>query len=226
MPREMKSLAVLARKGGTGKTTAAVNLAIAAHLNGQRALLADVDPQYSAHHALSARQTPGPGVLTTIGGKLWAAKAAARGSVDLFVIDTPAGADANVLHAVHVADLCLLVTRPNFLDLAAAAMTATSLRHLSKSCLIVLSQCPPKRGAHEAPATRKAREALRFTNYPIAATALTTRAVYSAAIGQGVSPGEIDPASAAADEVAALWAEVDAMLNATPVEVKAQRTGG
>jgi chromosome partitioning protein len=225
MPREMKSLAVLARKGGTGKTTTAVNLAMAAHLRGQRALLADVDPQYSAYHALSARHEPGPGVLTTIGGKLWTAKAAARDSVDLFVIDTPAGADANVLHAVHVADLCLLVTRPNFLDLAAATMSASSLRHLSKPCLIVLSQCPPKRGAHEAPATRKAREALRFTNYPIAATAISTRTVYNAAIGQGVSPEELDPLGPAAAELAALWTEVEAMLSSEQPALKTGRAG-
>ncbi len=221
MPREMKSLVVLSRKGGTGKTTVSVNMTLAAHRRGLRALLADVDPQHSAHYAFGAREAAGPGVLPTVGGKLFTAKAAAaHEALDLFVVDTPAGWDANVLQAVQVADFCVLVTRPNFLDLAASVMTANSLRQLSKRCLIVLNQCPPKRGVHEAPVTRKAREALRFTNYPVADTALTARAAYSVAMSCGVSPEELDPAGIAAAELASLWAEVEAALGVGQISAK------
>lgn len=223
MPRDMKSLVVLSRKGGTGKTTVSVNMALAAYRRGLRTLIADVDPQYSAHYALGAREAAGPGVLSTVGGKLFTAKAAAaHEQLELFVIDTPAGWDANVLQAVHLADLCLLVTRPNFLDLAASVMTASSLRQLSKPCLIVLNQCPPKRGEHEAPVTRKAREALRFTNYPVADTALTSRVVFGQAISHGMSPEEVDPAGVAAAELSALWAEVDAALSMGQPAAKAR----
>jgi chromosome partitioning protein len=209
----MRSLVVLSRKGGTGKTTVSVNMTLAAHRRGLRALLADVDPQHSAHYALGARPLAGPAVMPTVGGKLFTAKAAAdHEDLDLFVVDTPAGWDAHVLQAVQVADFCLLVTRPNYLDLAASVMTATSLRQLSKKTLIVLNQCPPKRGEHEAPVTRKAREALRFTNYPVANTALTARAAYGASISNGMSPEETDPDGVAAAELSALWAEVEAVL--------------
>jgi cellulose biosynthesis protein BcsQ len=42
------TLAVLQQKGGSGKTTLAINLAAAAHLDGRRALVVDMDRQSSA----------------------------------------------------------------------------------------------------------------------------------------------------------------------------------
>ena len=44
----MKTLAILSRKGGTGKTTLAVNLSVAAARAGHSTILVDLDPQASA----------------------------------------------------------------------------------------------------------------------------------------------------------------------------------
>ncbi len=51
----MRNIAVIARKGGSGKTTVAVQLALAAHLRGLRTVLADTDPQGSSLEVLKAR---------------------------------------------------------------------------------------------------------------------------------------------------------------------------
>ena len=51
----MKTIAVIARKGGSGKTTVAVHLALAAHRAGLATVLADTDPQGSATEVLKAR---------------------------------------------------------------------------------------------------------------------------------------------------------------------------
>lgn len=48
-------IAVLQQKGGSGKTTLATNLAAAAHLDGLRTLLIDMDRQGSALDWASAR---------------------------------------------------------------------------------------------------------------------------------------------------------------------------
>jgi len=220
----MRTLVVLSRKGGTGKTTVSVNLTLAAHLRGCRTLIADVDPLHSSHYALSARNESGPAVLPTAGGKLFTAKAsAAHDQMDLMVIDTPSGLDANVLQALQVADFCVLVTRPNYLDLAAAAMTSNALRQLNKPALIVLNQAPPKRGEYEAPTVRKAREALRFANYPVADTALCARAAYGAAMAQGLSAEEYECAGPAAREIDALWREIDEAAKITPQRLRASK---
>ncbi len=48
MEIQMKTVAILSRKGGTGKTTIATNLAIAAEKAGHTTALIDLDPQASA----------------------------------------------------------------------------------------------------------------------------------------------------------------------------------
>ena len=52
----MKVLALLSQKGGAGKTTLAVHLAVHAHLTGERVALIDIDPQRSAGDWWRARE--------------------------------------------------------------------------------------------------------------------------------------------------------------------------
>lgn len=54
--RPVLTVAVLQQKGGSGKTTLAINLAAAAHLDGNRALVVDMDRQASAFDWSAARQ--------------------------------------------------------------------------------------------------------------------------------------------------------------------------
>ena len=51
----MKTLTVMSRKGGAGKTTVAVNLTLAARAAGIRAVLADADSLRSASEVLKGR---------------------------------------------------------------------------------------------------------------------------------------------------------------------------
>ena len=44
----MQTLSMIAQKGGTGKTTLLLNLAVAAQEDGRRTLIIDVDSQASA----------------------------------------------------------------------------------------------------------------------------------------------------------------------------------
>ena len=202
----MRTIAVIARKGGSGKTTVAVHMAIAAHLRGRRVLLADSDPQRSSSVVMKARRGPGPQVVETSGPKLFALQVAAlRAEVDALVIDTSAGAEEEVAHAIVLADLSLLVIRPTFLDFAAAIRTADVLRRLHKPGVIVLNQAPVTRAGGEPPLVRKAQEALRMMRLPVAPTILRARAAYQSALETGCSAEEIGAPSPAAEEVASLW---------------------
>ncbi len=55
-----RKIAITLRKGGSGKTTTAVNLATALHLMGKRVLLVDLDPQASATLAVGIDPTTLP----------------------------------------------------------------------------------------------------------------------------------------------------------------------
>ncbi|HUZ13814.1 MAG TPA: ParA family protein [Caulobacteraceae bacterium] len=206
----MRTIAVIARKGGSGKTTVAVHLAIAAHLRGFGALLADADPQRSSSDVLKGRRAPGPDVQETCGARLYSLQmSAVRSGVDALVIDTAAGAEDELAHAIVLADLSLLVIRPTFLDFAAAIRTVDVIRRLRRPGMIVLNQAPPSREGVEPPAVKKAQEALRLMRVPVAPVILRARAAYQSALECGCSAEEIDRDGAASAEVAELWGFVE-----------------
>lgn len=210
----MKTLAVMSRKGGAGKTTVAVNLMLAARAMGVRAVLADADPMRSAHEVLKGRDEAPALLFETSASKLFAlAEACRRGGAELLIIDTPAAPEADVAEAVKVADLCLAVSRPTYLDLAAAVLSVAVIQRLGREGVIVLNQCPPARAGVEPPAVLKAFEALRFANLPVAPTAVRSRLVYQTAFAQGRSVLEIDADGAAAREVRTLFGQVWRRLN-------------
>lgn len=205
----MRTLAVVARKGGAGKTTVAAQIALAAHLRGRRALLADADPQRSSFHAMSARVAPGPQVVETNGRALFALQmAGVKEGREAMVIDTAAGFEEAIAQAVAISDLVLLVVRPTFLDLAAAVQSADVVRKLRKPGLVVLNQAPPARDGVEPPAVKKALEVLRVMRMPVIPTVLRSRAIYQTALETGRSVEESSDA-AAAREIGELWAFIE-----------------
>lgn len=210
----VKTLAVMSRKGGAGKTTVAVNLTLAARVMGVRAVLADADPMRSACEVLKGRDEAASVLFETSAAKLFTlTQACQRGGVELLIIDTPAAPEADVAEAVKVADLCLAVARPTYLDLAAAVMSVAVIQRLGREGLIALNQCPPARNGVEPPAVLKAFEALRFASLPVAPVALRSRVVYQTAFAQARSVMEMDGGGAAAREVQELFGHVWRQLN-------------
>jgi chromosome partitioning protein len=209
----MRKLAVVSRKGGTGKTTLAVNLAMAAHCTGRSVVLADIDGQRSSLEWARARSIPGPeAVQTSAGGLFQLMLMKEKKGADLMILDTPGSFEDGVLQSINLSDMCLLVTRPNFLDIASLLTTAEAVRRLGKPALVVLNQAPPRRNGLEAPVVNRAVEALRFTGLPIASVGLRARAAYQASMQRGLAVFEWEPSGPAAEEARRLWADVEARL--------------
>jgi chromosome partitioning protein len=199
----------MSRKGGAGKTTVAVNLALVARAMGVKAVLADADPLRSACEVLRGRDEAAGTLFETAASKLFALKeACGRSGADLLIIDTPAAPEQDVAEAAKVADLCLAVARPTYLDLAAAVRSVAIIKQLGRDGMIVLNQCAPPRHGIEPPAVVKAFEALRFAGLPVTPTALRSRLVYQTAFAQGRSVLEIDQDGAASAEVRELFIHV------------------
>ena len=108
----MYTIALLAQKGGTGKTTLAVHVAADFEGAGGSAALVDLDPQASA--ALwGDKRGRSPFVGAVPAARLEAALAAARRSgAGLVVIDTAPHSESAALAAARAADLALVPLRP------------------------------------------------------------------------------------------------------------------
>ncbi len=210
----MQTLAVISRKGGVGKTTLSVNLAAAAWRSGMKTVLADLDAQRSAMAWARARGGgSGPAVIETTAGKLFPLwSAAANSGCELMVLDTPASSEAETLQALRLADLCLLVSRPNYFDTAALARSVELLRQFDKPGLIVLNQAPPRRMGLEPETVLTAARCLRLTGVPLARIGLRHRAAFPASAMRGLSVEEHEPDGYAARELDGVWAQVRAML--------------
>lgn len=209
----MRTLAVISRKGGAGKTTLSTHLAVSAWRAGLKTLLVDLDSQRSAALWGRARSTPGPAVVSTTAGKLFPVWSAADNSgCDLMLLDTPANGEDETRQAVRLADLCLLVCRPNFFDIDALQQSIDLVHRQGKASLVVLNQAPSRRLGQESEAVRSAIAELQAQGVRLADMGLRHRVGFPAAAARGLSVEETDPSRPAAREIAGVWAQVWKLL--------------
>lgn len=205
----LRKLVLLSRKGGTGKTTLSVNLAVAARRDGYSVSIADLDLQGSATAWAAGRRDPAPDVRPANGGTLFpVANAAERAGRDLLIMDTPAGGDTVCGAAIRLADLAILVCRPSYFDLAALVPAAQAVRDAGRPGLVVLNQAPSRRAGQESPIIARAVEAARVLGFPIAPVGLRSRVAFQESLWRGLGVQEFEPRGSAAAEIHRLWSEV------------------
>jgi chromosome partitioning protein len=179
----MYTVALVAQKGGTGKTTLAVSLAVAAGQVGLTALIVDLDPQATACNWKDRRKSEGPVVIDAQPSRLAAAlQKAEENGVDFAVIDTPARSEQSALAAAKAADLVLIPCRPQAYDLETIPNTKEILSLAGdKPALAILNAVPAVGSRHE-----QARELLHRLQVPVCPFMLGHRAVFgdSGAVGQ------------------------------------------
>jgi chromosome partitioning protein len=200
----MKTLALLSQKGGSGKSTIAVHLAVIAQAAGRRTVVVDLDPQRSAAGWWETRTAETPEMVETSPGELHAVLDAARtDGVSLCVIDTRPSADAAT--AAALADLVLIPTRPAIFDLKAIGATVDIVASAKTQAFIVLNGTPASRGFGEASTTTDARRALADYGIQVAPISIGLRAALAHALVDGRAVNEFDPTGKAALEMSNLW---------------------
>ncbi len=116
----MFTVAILSQKGGSGKTTLTLHLAVASGRAGKAAAVIDLDPQASAAGWKDSRPGEAPVVVPVPPSRLpHALQAAKSGGAQLTLIDTAPHAAEAALAAAEAADLILIPCRPGILDLRA-----------------------------------------------------------------------------------------------------------
>jgi len=198
----MATVAVISQKGGAGKTTLALNLAVAAHAAGRVALVFDTDPQATASQWAAWRADRPPEVIDSPPPRLAAKVSAASGQgAEFIVIDTPPHADSAARAAVEIADLVLIPCRPSAFDLAAIQTTAKLVQLLRRPAFVVFTA-----GAPNAPRVYiEAGELVASYGTPACPVIVPDRAAYRHASAQGLSVLETEPAGRAAQDIAQLY---------------------
>ena len=163
----MRTVAIVGMKGGPGKTTLTLHLAVAAAEFGHVAVL-DLDPQQSSAKWGDRRDAAEPVVLAVAPSRLQQEleRVAAAGA-DAVFLDTPprAGSDNAALAAARAADLVLLPCRPAILDLEAVAATLERVRSVTQAPIVaVLNGCASR--GQEAEQASDALSALDVQSVP------------------------------------------------------------
>jgi chromosome partitioning protein len=198
----MQVLAILAQKGGVGKSMLARSLAVQALIEGQKAAIIDADPQGTVIAWGRRRTFPAPAVLP-LGSRTIpdaVAELKTRGA-EFVVIDTPPHAQPIINLAAKAASTALLVTGPYPEDLEQVGVVAGIVQVLSIPAGIILNKTPAK--AH---ALTLARAALAAFRLPICPTAITQLVSHPYASAEGLTAQEREPDSRATAELADAWA--------------------
>jgi chromosome partitioning protein len=211
----MATIAIVSQKGGSGKTTLALHLAVSATTNGKSACIIDTDPQASAAAWGDWRGESQPAVMTCPPARLAKTiESATKAGVEFIVIDTPPHADAAAREAVKAADLVLIPTRPRTFDLHAIVASAELINFAQKPAFVLINSVPA-RATHLVTEVSEFVESLGLKVCPVR---FGERRAFHRGSSAGAAASEIDPEGKAAAEAEALWQWVCQQIDAAQTE--------
>jgi len=220
----MDVVALIAQKGGVGKTTLATCLAVKATESGKRVLVIDLDPQATASFWADIRNKPDePAVMSIQPVRLPAViKAAEDAGTDLVIIDGAAVSKEVTYAAAEVADLTLIPFKAAVFDINSVAQTVKTVQQIGTNFALVLTFVPPQ--GKETGEAKGIAEQLGSNFCPVL---IGHRKAYFRAQGEGKAVQEFEPAGKAAEEIAALYKYVLQSLSKTKVlaSMKNQKKG-
>jgi len=198
----MKIITLLAQKGGTGKTTLSIHLAVLAAAKNLKVVIADIDPQQSATFWNERRESSAPGVMPMTAETLEKnTSELAKQGVDLLVIDTAPHSHEDAIIAARLADFILIPTRPAILDLQAIGSSVKIIKRINGKAAIVLNGCPFPGKSGERAIVSEAREALAGYGIAVAPVAISNRVALSHSLIDGKAVTEFESEGKAANEV-------------------------
>jgi chromosome partitioning protein len=206
----MHTIALIAQKGGTGKTTLAICLAVAAEQSGVVSVIIDLDSQSTACNWSDRRQSRGPIVVDAQPARLQSALSKAEGGgVDLAIIDTPAKSEQAALAAAKCADLVIIPCRPQVYDLETTPTSLELIRLAGGKPALVLLNAVPSRGQRHA----QAEEALRGLGLTVCPVHFGQRAAFGDSAALGQTPLEYEPQGKASEEIRLAYKYLSRLLD-------------
>lgn len=207
----MAIIALAGNKGGSGKTTLAINLAGALSRRG-RVVLLDADPQGSCVHWHNATDGDCPFEVAAAASDVTAAVNDYRDDSDYLLIDCPPSVEApQTLAALATADKVLIPVMPSPLDIWAGLHVEPAVQQAREGnpalqALLVINQLEPR-----TKLSQLARQALAELGMPTATTALSRRMAYRRAVLEGRSV--LDMGTRGADAAREIQQLIDELMS-------------
>lgn len=197
----MKIIAIISQKGGAGKTTLALHLAVAAEKAGQTSVIIDLDPQASATNWKDSRTDDAPVVVSAQSARLTSVlDVAKKEGAEICIIDTAPHSESAALAAARASDLILIPCRPAILDLRAISSTI-ELAHIASKPVVVVLNSVPSRGS----LSKEAANAVKGYGVEVAPIQIGQRSAFIHSLTVGQTAQEYEPTGKGANEIQQLY---------------------
>ena len=209
----MRVIAVVAQKGGVGKTTLATCLAVEGERRGYLTSILDLDPQATASFWHDTRAEETPVVVSLQASRIRPVlKSAEERGCDFAILDAAAIARDVIYAASASADYVLVPTKSSVFDMTSLLETVEIIRQTDRPLSVVLNFVAPS-GVE----IQDALELLSRAKIRVSPARIGNRKAIFRAQGLGKTVQETDPRSKATVEFQALFDDIVAeMKEETP----------
>ena len=204
-----KVITIAQQKGGTGKTTLAVHLALAfIKYHNLKIVIIDTDPQGSLGkwYVVRSKKKLSNDNLTFKTASLWGAQYESKSlkkDHDIVIIDTPPKIESDARPSIEAADLVLIPMTPSHVDFWATEAIIEIAKKAKKKILIQIN-----RANRRSKLISKTNEYINSINVSATKTIIGHRQIYASSMGEGKTAVEKQKKGNAVEEIKELSGQI------------------
>tara|TARA_B100000674_G_C37674374_1_gene838515 strand:+ start:168 stop:809 length:642 start_codon:yes stop_codon:yes gene_type:complete len=204
-----KVITISQQKGGTGKTTLAIHLAMGfIKFHNLKVAVVDTDPQGSLGQWFMIRTENNiqNEKLNFKTASLWGAKYESvnlKKEHDIVIIDTPPKIESDARPAIEASDIVLIPMTPSHVDFWATEAIIDIAKKANKKIMIQIN-----RANQRSKQIIKTNDYIKTLNVPAINTIIGNRQIYASSMGEGKTAIEKQRKGSAVDEIKKLTEQI------------------